>query len=115
MTFDPTKQRKIMGHFATGVTVITTLKDGKPAGMTASAVTSLSLDPVLLLVCINHKLPTHEAIEALNRSVTHTAYHIGQIVLLAKHLAGADWKSLSIPRGQSARAGGDFKTRGLAR
>ena len=47
-------------------------------------------------------------VEALNRSVTHTAYHVGQIVLLAKHLAGAGWKSLSIPKGH-------FKTRGLAR
>ena len=55
--------RAAIAHFATGVTVITTLNEGKPAGMTASAVTSLSLDPVLLLVCINHKLPTHEAIE----------------------------------------------------
>jgi flavin reductase (DIM6/NTAB) family NADH-FMN oxidoreductase RutF len=55
--------REAIAHFATGVTVITTLKDDRPAGMTASAVTSLSLDPVLLLVCINHKLPTHEAIE----------------------------------------------------
>lgn len=60
---DETTFREAISHFATGVTVITTLKDGKPAGMTASAVTSLSLDPVLLLVCINHKLPTHEAIE----------------------------------------------------
>ena len=56
--------RAAIAHLATGVTVITTLNDGKPAGMTASAVTSLSLDPVLLLVCINHKLPTHEAIES---------------------------------------------------
>jgi flavin reductase (DIM6/NTAB) family NADH-FMN oxidoreductase RutF len=55
--------REAISHFATGVTVITTLADGKPAGMTASAVSSLSLDPVLLLVCINHELPTHEAIE----------------------------------------------------
>jgi flavin reductase (DIM6/NTAB) family NADH-FMN oxidoreductase RutF len=55
--------REAIAHFATGVTVITTLNEGKPAGMTASAVASLSLDPVLLLVCINHKLPTHEAIE----------------------------------------------------
>jgi flavin reductase (DIM6/NTAB) family NADH-FMN oxidoreductase RutF len=60
---DETAFREAISHFATGVTVITTLKDGQPAGMTASAVTSLSLDPVLLLVCINHKLPTHEAIE----------------------------------------------------
>jgi len=55
-------------------------------------------------------------VEALNRSVTHTAYHVGQIVLLAKHFAGHNWKSLSIPKGQSAQAAkGDFKTRGIAR
>ena len=60
---DETTFREAISHFATGVTVITTLREGKPAGMTASAVSSLSLDPVLLLVCINHKLPTHEAIE----------------------------------------------------
>jgi Protein of unknown function (DUF1572) len=40
--------------------------------------------------------------EALNRSVTHLAYHVGQIVLLAKHFQGAQWKSLSIPKGRSA-------------
>ena len=41
--------REAIGHFATGVTVITTLHEDAPAGMTASAVASLSLDPVLLL------------------------------------------------------------------
>ena len=39
--------------------------------------------------------------EALNRSITHTAYHVGQIVLLAKHYAGPRWQTLSIPRGKS--------------
>ena len=49
-------------------------------------------------------------LEAINRSVTHTAYHVGQIVLLAKHLSGPDWKSLSIPKGESkAYARGSFK------
>jgi len=49
-------------------------------------------------------------LEALNRSVTHAAYHVGQIVLLAKHFAGPDWKSLSIPKGESkAYARGSFK------
>lgn len=48
--------------------------------------------------------------EALNRSVAHTAYHVGQIVLLAKHFAGAQWTSLSIPKGRSADyAQGTFK------
>jgi Protein of unknown function (DUF1572) len=40
--------------------------------------------------------------EALNRSVTHTAYHIGQIVYLARHFASPNWRSLSIPKGKSA-------------
>jgi hypothetical protein len=49
-------------------------------------------------------------VEALNRSATHTAYHVGQIVLLAKHFAGPDWKSLSIPKGKSAEySTGRFK------
>lgn len=43
----------------------------------------------------------HTVLQALERQQTHHAYHAGQIVLLAKHLAGADWKTLSIPRGQS--------------
>jgi uncharacterized damage-inducible protein DinB len=53
--------------------------------------------------------------EALNRSITHTAYHVGQIVYLARHFAGATWTSLSIPRGASTNFAGDFKTKGLAR
>ncbi|MDB4869415.1 MAG: hypothetical protein JWL97_419 [Gemmatimonadales bacterium] len=39
-------------------------------------------------------------VEALNRSVTHAAYHVGQIVYLARHFASSDWKSLSIPKRQ---------------
>lgn len=44
----------------------------------------------------------HTVIEALNRALAHTAYHVGQIVLLAKHAAGDGWQTLSIPRGGSA-------------
>ena len=40
---------------------------------------------------------------AVFRSLTHTATHVGQIVWLAKHLAGADWQTLSIARGKSAQ------------
>jgi hypothetical protein len=39
--------------------------------------------------------------EALHRSLAHTSYHVGQIVLLAKRARGDAWTSLSIPRGQS--------------
>ncbi|HTK37838.1 MAG TPA: DinB family protein [Pyrinomonadaceae bacterium] len=44
----------------------------------------------------------HTIVEALNRQLTHYAYHIGQIVLLAKHFRSADWKTLSIPKNRSA-------------
>ena len=43
----------------------------------------------------------HTALEAINRQLTHYAYHVGQIVLLAKHFAGPAWSSLSIPKGAS--------------
>ena len=43
----------------------------------------------------------HTVLQAMQRQLTHYAYHVGQIVFLAKHLAGPNWSSLSIPRGQS--------------
>ncbi len=43
----------------------------------------------------------HTVAEALNRQLAHYSYHVGQIVLLAKQLRGAEWKTLSIPRGDS--------------
>jgi hypothetical protein len=43
----------------------------------------------------------HTVLQALHRQMTHYAYHVGQIVLLARMYAGAKWKSLSIPRGKS--------------
>jgi uncharacterized damage-inducible protein DinB len=51
-----------------------------------------------------------DVIEALNRLATHSAYHVGQIVFFAKHLAGSRWKSLSIPKGKSKQVEeGSFK------
>ncbi len=49
----------------------------------------------------------HSVMQAINRQVAHYAHHIGQIVLLAKHLASDNWQSLSIPRNRSA----DFNRR----
>jgi len=40
----------------------------------------------------------HTIVQALNRQLTHHAYHVGQIVFLAKHLQSAEWKTLSMPR-----------------
>ena len=43
----------------------------------------------------------HSVMQAINRQLAHYAYHIGQIVFLAKHLSSDQWKTLSVPRGKS--------------
>lgn len=45
----------------------------------------------------------HTATEAINRQLAHYAYHLGQIVFLGKLLKGENWKSLSIPKGDSSK------------
>src|SRR3954466_12621396 len=54
--------REVISHFASGVTVITALHDGRPYGTTASAVASLSLEPPMLLVCMNKQSETGRAV-----------------------------------------------------
>ncbi|HSK71193.1 MAG TPA: DUF1572 family protein [Pyrinomonadaceae bacterium] len=44
----------------------------------------------------------HTIVEAINRQLTHYAYHIGQIVLLAKHFRSENWQTLSVPKNKSA-------------
>ena len=44
----------------------------------------------------------HTIVQAINRQLMHYAYHIGQIVFLAKHFRSTEWKSLSVPRNRSA-------------
>ena len=44
----------------------------------------------------------HTVVEAINRQLTHYSYHIGQIVLLAKHFRSSEWKTLSVPKNRSA-------------
>ena len=64
----------------------------------------------------------HSVVEAVNRQLTHYSYHIGQIVLLAKHFRSSDWKTLSVPRNRSGefnkhltekQARGDRNKKGL--
>jgi flavin reductase (DIM6/NTAB) family NADH-FMN oxidoreductase RutF len=56
--------RRVMGYFATGVTVVTTAHNGEVRGMTANSVTSVSLDPLSVLVCVNHEAITHGILSA---------------------------------------------------
>ena len=60
----PTAFRAAMGRFATGVTVVTTVHAGEPHGMTANAVTSVSLEPPLVLVCVDHAAVLRDLLSA---------------------------------------------------
>ncbi len=64
-----------------------------------------ALQPEDLVRHITIRGQDHTVLQAINRQMLHYAYHVGQIVLLAKHTRGAEWKSLSIPKGQSEMAG----------
>ena len=67
--------RHVVGHLASGVTIVTTRVDDRDFGMTASSVTSLSMEPPMMLVCINNAVPTATAIE---RSGRYTVNVLGQ-------------------------------------
>jgi len=67
MALNPTEFRKAMGCFATGVTIITVDLEGEVHGMTANAFASVSLDPMLVLVCVDHATRTHAHLHAKKR------------------------------------------------
>ena len=67
MTIEPQELRRVMGHFATGVTVITTKdKDGTPQGLTANAFMSLSLNPPLVLISVDKGAASYACFETGN-------------------------------------------------
>jgi hypothetical protein len=57
-----------------------------------------ALTPADLLRDVHIRGERLSVLQALDRQMTHHAYHVGQIVFLAKHLRSADWKNLSMPR-----------------
>jgi flavin reductase (DIM6/NTAB) family NADH-FMN oxidoreductase RutF len=59
--------RDALGRFATGVTVVTALENGKTHGMTANAFTSVSLDPPLVLVSLDNRSRMHRIVAAVKR------------------------------------------------
>ena len=63
MTLDPDSFRSVLGRFASGITVITTVDaDGRDVGMTASAFSSVSLQPPLVQVCVDHTASMFDAL-----------------------------------------------------
>jgi flavin reductase (DIM6/NTAB) family NADH-FMN oxidoreductase RutF len=67
MSLNSSEFRKAMGCFATGVTIITVDLDAEIHGMTANAFASVSLDPPLVLVCVDHNTRTHAHLHARKR------------------------------------------------
>ena len=67
MSVSPAEFRKALGCFATGITVITLDSDDEVHGMTANAFTSVSLDPMLVLVCVDQHARTHAHLHAKKR------------------------------------------------
>ncbi len=64
---EPQRFRAVMGHFATGVAVVTVAGPDGPRGMTANAVASLSLDPLLALVCFENRARTLPVVQQVGR------------------------------------------------
>ena len=70
-------------------------------GWKITLVTIRSLNPEQLEEIVYIRNMGHTVTEALNRQLGHYAYHVGQIVFIAKQLKGDAWESLSIPKGES--------------
>jgi flavin reductase (DIM6/NTAB) family NADH-FMN oxidoreductase RutF len=96
--------RHAIGHFATGVTIVTSVGIyGEPVGTTANAVSSLSLDPPLILVCFDRSSQTLEAVLA------HGAFAVNVLGARQQHLSAhfarrglaAAWDGVRHRRGQT--------------
>jgi len=107
---DRDRDREFMtGEEDTYAKVLSTWEDGWNCVFHAVG----SLTPEDLGKTVRIRGEAHSVLEAINRQVTHYAAHVGQIVLLAKHYAGANWQTLSIPKGKSkefdvAKSGGTY-------
>jgi hypothetical protein len=73
------------------------------------------INPEDLERMITIRAERHTVLQAINRQAAHSAYHVGQIAFLARHWKGAEWKTLSVPKGQSeqfnAKMSQKFKTK----
>jgi flavin reductase (DIM6/NTAB) family NADH-FMN oxidoreductase RutF len=65
MSIEPYELRRIMGHFVSGVVVVASRRpeSGRPCGLTANSVASVSLDPALVLVCVDREADSHDCIQ----------------------------------------------------
>lgn len=87
---EPLVMRQAMGRFATGVAVVTTEHDGRPDGMTINSLTSVSLDPALLLVCFNHGARSADAVARSGRFAVNVLARRQQAIALRFATRGED-------------------------
>lgn len=89
-TVDPLTMRRTIGRFATGVAVVTTLDGQEPHGMTVNSLTSVSLDPPLLLVCLTTGARTTDAVVQAGRFVVNILSARQEAIALRFARRGAD-------------------------
>lgn len=90
----PDEFRQALGAFATGVTIVTVDLAGEVHGMTANAFASVSLDPLLILVCVSHAARTHAHLHAKQR--------FGINILAANQRAISEYYARPLPGHQGA-------------
>ena len=62
---DPSEFRRVLGHFPTGVSIVTTVDpNGRPCGLTVNAFASVSLEPRLVMICVEHNADSHDCLVA---------------------------------------------------
>jgi hypothetical protein len=77
--------------------------------VTFDAVEPLNADDLMRTVTIRGQV--HTVVQAIDRQMAHYAYHVGQIVYLAKHFKSSDWQTLSVPKNKSAEFNAKFQKR----
>ncbi|WP_040877776.1 flavin reductase family protein [Embleya scabrispora] len=101
---DQARMRQVMGHFATGVTVVTAIHDGAPVGMACQSFTSLSLEPAYISIAPALTSTTYPRVRAAGRFVVNILAEDQQDVCRAMgrsggdKFAGVDW----VPAGNGA-------------
>lgn len=88
MTIDQGEFRRVLGHFASGVTVVTTCFEQVNFGITVSSFTSLSLVPPLILICIDRSVTSHAALEHSGVFAVNVLAEEGE--RLSRHFATRD-------------------------
>ena len=114
MTLDPVMFRGALGHFCSGVTIISAANGGRVRAITASAFTSVSLSPPLVLVCVDRRSRINELVQSSNRYavsiLTSEQHHISNRFgrgLCEGEFEFEDWEGLPVIAGALVQIAAD--------